>query len=327
MIKLNDQEKAYIKKLYLAGNSYREITKLTSYSTNHISQVVRGLRSRSESLKTSRQKGVGLLTENGRQKLIEYGQNACKRNRKFWTKPEREFRNILKEMQLGVKFPDYVKEVTGEADDENSIICYQYPVQRYVCDFVDVSRKIAFRVNGDFWHANPLLYTTLTKIQQHNVKQDNNCRIFLEKHGWSICDIWESEIYWNKEIVKQKINAAITNITATQIEITEDWSEKLKNLWFKKSREPVVKEKSVKEERKCACGNVYYILVKNKNKKHQKRKYCSNSCTASKKRKCDRPSKEELAKLIAENTWIGIGRMFGVSDNSVRKWAKRYGLI
>ncbi len=40
----------------------------------------------------------------------------------------------------------------------------------------------------------------------------------------------------------------------------------------------------------------------------------------------NRPSKEELQVLIVENTWTGIGRMYGVIANTVRKWAKAYGL-
>ncbi len=40
----------------------------------------------------------------------------------------------------------------------------------------------------------------------------------------------------------------------------------------------------------------------------------------------DRPTKEELQALIGENTWVSIGRMYGVSDNAIRKWAKDCGL-
>ena len=40
----------------------------------------------------------------------------------------------------------------------------------------------------------------------------------------------------------------------------------------------------------------------------------------------DRPSKEELQKLPQENTWTAVGRKYGVNGNSVRKWAKGYGL-
>jgi|SRR5690606_4371730 len=43
-------------------------------------------------------------------------------------------------------------------------------------------------------------------------------------------------------------------------------------------------------------------------------------------RKVERPSKDELSKLIDTKTWVSIGRMFGVSDNAVRKWARFYGL-
>ena len=40
-----------------------------------------------------------------------------------------------------------------------------------------------------------------------------------------------------------------------------------------------------------------------------------------------RPSKEELAKLLKANTpFRKIGRMYDVTDNSVRKWCKKYGL-
>jgi len=45
------------------------------------------------------------------------------------------------------------------------------------------------------------------------------------------------------------------------------------------------------------------------------------------KRKVVRPSKEELEKLIKELPMTTIGKQFEVSDNAVRKWAKRYKLI
>lgn len=45
-----------------------------------------------------------------------------------------------------------------------------------------------------------------------------------------------------------------------------------------------------------------------------------------KQRKCERPSREEFEKLINENSFCEVGRMFGVSDNAIRKWCKGYGL-
>lgn len=40
----------------------------------------------------------------------------------------------------------------------------------------------------------------------------------------------------------------------------------------------------------------------------------------------DRPDSEELYDLLIKNSFTEVGRMFGVSDNSVRKWCKSYGL-
>lgn len=45
-----------------------------------------------------------------------------------------------------------------------------------------------------------------------------------------------------------------------------------------------------------------------------------------KQRRCKRPSKEELNKLIHEKPFVQIGKMYGVSDNAVRKWCKQYNL-
>lgn len=42
--------------------------------------------------------------------------------------------------------------------------------------------------------------------------------------------------------------------------------------------------------------------------------------------KVQRPSKEELEKILWELPTIQIGKKYGVSDNAVAKWAKSYGL-
>jgi transposase-like protein len=41
----------------------------------------------------------------------------------------------------------------------------------------------------------------------------------------------------------------------------------------------------------------------------------------------NRPSKEELSNMIENMTWVAIGKKYGVSDNAVRKWAKKYKLL
>ncbi len=55
--------------------------------------------------------------------------------------------------------------------------------------------------------------------------------------------------------------------------------------------------------------------------------YCSNKCRGKDNRKVSRPDKEVLRKEIEESSYSALGRKYGVSDNSIRKWAKSYNLI
>ena len=56
--------------------------------------------------------------------------------------------------------------------------------------------------------------------------------------------------------------------------------------------------------------------------------YCSLECRSIGKRVVNRPSREQLKELIdSKVSWTKMGKMFGVSDNGVRKWAKKYKLI
>ena len=58
-------------------------------------------------------------------------------------------------------------------------------------------------------------------------------------------------------------------------------------------------------------------------------RFCSNGCRGYMDRKVvNRPTKEDLEKLINDKVpWLQMGRMFGVTDNAVRKWARKYGIL
>ena len=56
-------------------------------------------------------------------------------------------------------------------------------------------------------------------------------------------------------------------------------------------------------------------------------KYLKSLTSWTEETRDGRPSKDELSKLLMEDTsFREIGRMYGVTDNSVRKWCKKYGL-
>jgi len=68
------------------------------------------------------------------------------------------------------------------------------------------------------------------------------------------------------------------------------------------------------EERYCTnCGGEFRMT-------HRDQKFCSPKCFHWSQRRTDRPSKEELKRLTETMPMTRIGEMFGVSDNSIRKW-------
>ena len=71
------------------------------------------------------------------------------------------------------------------------------------------------------------------------------------------------------------------------------------------------------------CGKEFEIA----GYQNGKQMYCSHECASLASRKVIRPTKDELKKLIEETSFVSIGKLFGVSDNAVRKWAKIYNLI
>lgn len=58
------------------------------------------------------------------------------------------------------------------------------------------------------------------------------------------------------------------------------------------------------------------------------RVHCSRECRGLSDRRVEHPTREQLSDLIESlRNWCAIGRMYGVSDNAVRKWARAYGLL
>jgi len=41
----------------------------------------------------------------------------------------------------------------------------------------------------------------------------------------------------------------------------------------------------------------------------------------------NRPNREELKEMLNEHGYSSVGRIYNVSDNAVRRWAKNYNLI
>ena len=76
-------------------------------------------------------------------------------------------------------------------------ITYDYNIKlgkdfQFKADFV--FGKSVIEVHGDYWHANPLTYTTLNSMQRYTVDKDAIKKEYFESLGYTVYIIWESEI-------------------------------------------------------------------------------------------------------------------------------------
>lgn len=70
------------------------------------------------------------------------------------------------------------------------------------------------------------------------------------------------------------------------------------------------------DNRCCDCGKII----------DKKASRCLECANKYQRKIQDRPSKQELALLIAEHGFLGVGKKYSVSDNAIRKWCKAEGL-
>ena len=78
----------------------------------------------------------------------------------------------------------------------------------------------------------------------------------------------------------------------------------------------------------CAvCGQSFQAVRKRIERTLSGQLFCSPECRQYAQCKVERPTADGLLRLMQEiGNWTRLAQHFGVSDNAVRKWAKRYGL-
>lgn len=55
-----------------------------------------------------------------------------------------------------------------------------------------------------------------------------------------------------------------------------------------------------------------------------KLKYCSHTCAKKARRKVPRPPLPQLKEDLKSLSYVKVGKKYGVSDNTIRKWIKAY---
>lgn len=165
----------------------------------------------------------------------------------------------------------------------------------YSMDIVLPEYKIGYEINGN-QH-----YNKDGSLKDYYIEREN----YIIDKGWKLYQIHYSLSYDSNivmEIVKQSIND-------NKIIFDFDYDEYLLNKLNKKLKIP----KIIIKTNKCSCGE----LITNKSK------ICLK-CYDIKQRTVERPCYSILKKEIEILGYVGTGKKYGVSDNSIRKWIKYY---
>jgi len=153
----------------------------------------------------------------------------------------------------------------------------------YHIDFAIEDKKIAIEVDGEQHY-----------LDKKIVESDKRKNKYLKNEGWDLIRIrWSHYQKMNKKEKEEYISKLINYIN---------------NLITEKPTIEIIDNKNY-----CECGKKIYKTSKN----------CIKCSTLKQKRKVEnRPTKEEILKMIKETSYVQVGKKYGVSDNAIRKWLK-----
>lgn len=110
-----------------------------------------------------------------------------------WAK---HFGNFNGRSKVEIQFYNYIKENIDASVEAN------VPIGHYIVDVIKEKKIIEFY--GDFWHANPSIFSECKKLYPYgknamlvkDIWEKDNIRISYLKNKYNVLIIWESE--WNK---------------------------------------------------------------------------------------------------------------------------------
>lgn len=112
------------------------------------------------------------------------------------------------------------------------------------------------------------------------------------------------------------------------------YTQRLKDSYIKYRERNTISNKQIEQKEE-----VKEIIESNPKIKENKKYYCSDcgkeissqghkclECSSKSQRKVERPERNELLQLIQTRSFCEIGRMYGVTDNAIRRWCKDYNI-
>src|ERR1035438_9501424 len=288
-------------------------------------------------------------------------ETSNKRRIRICTKPELDFLALIRQHGYLVEVPVALQSNKLHSDLHGGIK-FQYSVESYVCDFVDLHSKTVINIDGDYWHANPIKYdpALLTEAQQHNVQQDEIKRNYFQRLGYSVIHIWQSDINNHPMQVVGRIKQLLVPSTI----VVADWSHQLERLLaYKRDLVTTFESIGVEQIALYAAKHITWKQVARHAKIYPREQetydalanwatkhgvvlldkhihvYKSGMRYGPGMRKVKpKPPKmqrvwatkivwpENLATLIWEMSMVQLGKKLGVSDKAIKKHCAKFGI-
>jgi hypothetical protein len=156
--------------------------------------------------------------------------------------------------------------------------------------------------------------TELILVENSKYKSTNSLkrRLYKENLKQPICELCGQNETWRGKymsLILDHINGIKTDNRIENLQIVCPNCNATLSTFSGKN----VKNKKIKTHKYCQCGNII----------GRRAKSCL-TCISLSSRKLQRPSYEQLQQNVKEYGYSGTGKIYGVSDNAIRKWIKYY---
>lgn len=158
------------------------------------------------------------LTKYTDERILKYGRSVSKKAKERWDNYTEEEKNLIIG-RLTLASNKAKKDTSIEIKIEKLLLdlqlnfIKQYRVSKWVFDFYVPEFNTIIECQGDYWHANPLLFEDkkLNNIQLKNIDRDKRKKLFIEENQINSIFLWECEIHSNIEEIKNMLITLFVN--------------------------------------------------------------------------------------------------------------------
>jgi len=141
------------------------------------------------------------------QKQIHGARIKLEKAHNFVYSPERKKPGGYAKSKIELQVQAMLDELGVEYESE-------FPHDAFFYDFRVKRTSLLIEVNGDYWHANPVVYPdkeALNETQRKMVRRDHYKRRVAKDHGYYVLYLWESDLKSQPEAVRITLERYIKN--------------------------------------------------------------------------------------------------------------------